>query len=324
MPPRRLPAKPPIRPVSDLAAMRRAVFVTLVTVALVGCAGDGRSLQEPAFAPPPPEAVVIEPGASVAPATDVLTPPSALSAAPSTVARAIEFDRLFSPANATAEVDGTGALPGDSITVDDEPADVISFDVHDDGFVARIRIDDEGAHTVCIADTCGRVFTLAADAESPDEVIAQIEEALLSVQDIVDYPAEFPEWTVEIGGPFSGTGGTTDAASKTVTIHRNRGRSIDEFVRTILHEFGHIADTERLDDAARAAYLTIRGIDPKVEWLDETSHRLDQWARQPGEDFAETMVMFWSGGRWEPRTMVDQPPPTETQLAEIAALVDAD
>ena len=305
--------------------MRQAVLVTLVAALLAACSGDGRSLQEPAFAPPDPlpDEAVIEQAPTVVPVTNVLTPASTVSAAPSTAARVILFDRLFSPANATAEVDGVGALPGDPVTVDDEPADVVSFEVDADGFVAKIRIDDEGAHTVCIADTCGRVFTLAADAESSEEVIAQIEEAMVSAQGIVDYPREFPGWAVEIGGPFSGTGGTTDAASKTVTIHRNRGRSIDEFVRTILHEFGHVADAERLDDAERATYLTIRGIDPKVEWLDATSHRLDEWERQPGEDFAEAMVMFWTGGRWEPRTLLDLPPPSSTQLAEIAALVDA-
>ena len=130
----------------------------------------------------------------------------------------------------------------------------------------------------------------------------------------------FPDWTVEIGGVLSGTGGTIDAASKTVTIYRNRGREVDDFVRTLLHEFGHVADVELLDDAARDRYRALRGFAPDTPWLSEQSHRIEDWGRQPGEDFAEVMTMIWSDGRWTPRTL-EGTPPGDAELAEVAALV---
>ena len=48
------------------------------------------------------------------------------------------------------------------------PADVLSFEVDEDGgFTLQVWIEDEGAHTVCVADACSQVYTLAPDAESP-------------------------------------------------------------------------------------------------------------------------------------------------------------
>ena len=61
----------------------------------------------------------------------------------------IVIERLWSPANALAELTGTGATTDDPVTVDGESATVVSFDSEDDGsFTATVRIDEEGAHTV--------------------------------------------------------------------------------------------------------------------------------------------------------------------------------
>ena len=103
-------------------------------------------------------------------------------------------------------------------------------------------------------------------------------------------------------------------------IYRNRGRSVDDFVRSILHEFGHVVDAERLDDPERVAYLELRGLDPTTEWSEPGAHRMTDWARQPTEDFAEAMVMIWSDGRWVPRTELLAPAPTADVLAEVELL----
>jgi hypothetical protein len=306
--------------------LRVAGLVATVAVMVVACdIGDGRQLREPVFDLPPPPVTTVEapPQESPtlpAPTATPTSEPVPESILASTVGRSpIEIERLSSPANATAEMIGTGALVTDPVTVDDDPADVLSFDVHGDGrFTLQVWIDDEGAHTVCVSDACGRVYTLAADAETPDEVIAKIEQALPLAEAYLAYPVEFPEWSVEIGGALSGTGGTTDADTKTITIYRNRGRSVDDFVRTILHEFGHVTDFERLDDFERASYLELRDIDPATMWRDEQAHRLDQWGLQPSEDFAEVMVAIWTDDRWSPRTEQLAPPPS----ADVRAAVD--
>jgi hypothetical protein len=285
-------------------------------LATTACSSDGRELADPVFPPPATEP---------APTTTLVLvdelpgeptdPPSA--SAPAEAAGRVVIDRLYSPANATAELTGTGAVFGDPVTVDGEPADLLSFDIDDGVFTAQVWIEVEGAHTVCVADACGRVFTLAPDAESPEEVVAKIEEAIVLAAEILPYDELFPEWSIEIGGALSGTGGTADADRRVVTVYRNRGRSVDDFVRTILHEYGHVVDAERLDDADRAQYLVLAGYPADTPWRDPEARRIDDWARQPAEDFAEVFVAAWTNGRWMPRT---RDTPSDELLAGILAL----
>jgi hypothetical protein len=300
---------------------------------VAGCSSDGRTLDPPTFPLPQrqeaPAVAAAGPSNSPASTVAIAAAPTVPSPAPPTVADVaasarefpIEVERLFSPANAIAEMVGTGATAVDPVTVGGEPADVLNFDVDSArSFVVQVWIADDGAHTVCIADTCGRVFTLAPDAQTPEEVIATIEQAIPFAEEILDFRTLFPDWDLVIGGALAGTGGSTDDEAKVVTIYRNRGRSIDDFVRTILHEYGHVADFELLDETDRVEYLAIRGIDPDTPWRDDDAHRLDQWGLQPSEDFAEVMAMLWSDGAWLPRTgLADVPTPE--MLVDVSSLL---
>lgn len=288
---------------------RPSAWWLAAVLVVAACSDDGRELAEPVFPPPevpaapvPPDPVPDDASSTV----DVLpSEPLDDASAPTDADEGgrVVIDRLSSPANATAEATGTGALLGDPVTVDGVPADLLSFEVDADGsFTVQVWIEDEGAHTVCIADTCGRVFTLAPDAETAEEVVAKIEQAIELATDTLPYDELFPEWSVEIGGALSGTGGTTDEERRVVTIYRNRGRTVDDFVRTILHEYGHVVDVERLDDDDRAAYLELAGFAPDTPWRDPEARRIEDWARQPAEDFAEVMVAAWTDRRWSPRT----------------------
>lgn len=233
------------------------------------------------------------------------------------------FEQLSSPENAIAEIVGSGVSIDDTVTVDDVVTEFVSFETTaDGGFVAQVFIADEGAHTVCVAATCGRVFTLDPAAESLDDVAVKIEAAQVAVADRFDSAAVFPDWTVVTAGPFSGTGGTTDAATKTITVYSNRNRTVDEFSRTILHEWGHVLDIERLTDDERATYLAIRGIAADTAWSDDDDHSIEAWAMQPSEDFAEVMAMLLSDGEYLPRTETLAPMPSTEQLVVIGDLVD--
>lgn len=264
------------------------------------------------------EAVVV-PTATLPPTT----PTTAIAAPPPTAAPApIVVERLWSPANATAEMVGTGALPTDPVTVDGAPANVVSFDRAEEGtFTLRVWIEDEGAHTVCVRDECGRVYTLAPDAETIEEVEAKIDEAIPLAQQIVDFEALYPEWTIEVSGPFSGVGGSTDPDRLVVTVHANRGRTVDDYVRTILHEYGHVADFERLTDEERLEYLAVRGIPADVPWRSDGTHSLEEWAQQPAEDFAEVVVALWTDGELVPRTAALAPAPDQATLDAVAGML---
>ncbi|MEO1059176.1 MAG: hypothetical protein AAFY28_19890, partial [Actinomycetota bacterium] len=213
----------------------------------------------------------------------------------STAGSPIVIERLWSPENAVAEVNGSGASPGAVVTVDDEAQEEASFDFGADGaFTMRVQILDEGAHTVCVDDACGRVYTRAIDAESIEEVEAKINEAIVLAQERFDFEAALPEWRIEVAGPMSGTGGSTDVDDKIIVIHSNRNRSLDEYVVTVLHEWGHAVDAEWMSDDDRVAYRTLRGIDAATEWREPGVHELDTWVLQPSEDFAEVMAAYWT------------------------------
>jgi hypothetical protein len=251
-------------------------------------------------------------------------PPATSPAAPTTLAAPTEivFDQLWSPEPAIAQASGTGAVAVDPVTVDGEPGDVVEFDVRADGsFDMRVFIADEGAHTVCIADTCGRVYTLAADAETPEEVIDKIDEARAIANELMPFEEWFPEWTFEIPGLLAGTGGSVDDETKTVNVYRNRGRTVDDFVRTIFHEYGHVADAEWLDDDRRAEFTALRGFAPGTLWHPDRGHRLDDWAASPAEDFAEVIAAVWAERDWAIRT--DGGPLTDDDVAFVERVMSA-
>jgi hypothetical protein len=310
---------------ADRAAVAAVPLAVIVTVVLAGCGGDGRELAD-ADAPLPTTTTSTTipatiPALSAGPSipdgeipaldlptvvtvpveTDPIAPGSPITG-PSAPSRVV-IDELSSPENAVALAVGSGARTSDPVTVDGVAGDVVSFDVAEDGsFEVRVFIADEGAHTVCIGDACGRVYTLDPDADTPDEVVAKIEEAIPLANGIVPNDVWFPDWTIEIGGALSGTGGIADATDRTVTVYRNRGREVDDFVRTIVHEFGHVADATWLTDEQRAEFATMRGFAADVPWEGNGGHRLEDWAVAPAEDFAEVMAAVWSAGRWDIRT----------------------
>ncbi len=255
-------------------------------------------------------------------ASSTLPPPN--SSAPTTVApSAIVIERLWSPENAVAEMNGSGASPNAVVTVDDDTQADATFDFGPDGeFTMRVEILDEGAHTVCVDDACGRVYTRAIDAESIEEVEAKIDEAIGLARERFDFETALPEWRIEVAGPMSGTGGSTDIDSKTIVINSNRNRSLEEYVVTVLHEWGHAVDAEWMSDDDRATYRALRGIDPDTEWRLPGAHDIDTWGLQPSEDFAEVMAAYWTGGEHVPRTGELAPPPDDATFAAVVELLD--
>ena len=53
--------------------------------------------------------------------------------------------------------------------------------------------------------------------------------------------------------------------------------------RILAHEIGHMVDVTRMDDDARAQFMSMRGFDPSMDWRDSSA----PWADRPQEDFAE-------------------------------------
>jgi hypothetical protein len=166
------------------------------------------------------------------------------------------------------------------------------------------------------------IAEIMGSGASIDEVALKIEDAKVAAAERFNSATMFPSWTIATAGPFSGTGGTTDAETKTITVYSNRNRTVADFARTILHEWGHVFDAERLTDDGRAEYLALRGIAADTEWTADDDHSIGAWALQPSEDFAEVIALIVSDGDYTPRTETLAPVPTDVQLAAIASLVD--
>lgn len=301
-----------VRRPAPLGRCARLAVAAVIAAIAAGCGGS----EPPIFVDD-----VVEAPTTAATTTTILVVPATTEPP----RQAIEVIRAWSPENATAEIIGTGAQTSDVVTVDDVLVTPESFTVDADGeFTLRVTIDDEGAHTVCVRDACSRVFTLAADAESTEEVEAKIAAARPIAAAIFDGEALFPDWSIEVSGPFSGTGGRTDAESKTITVYANRGRSVEEFVVTILHEWGHVVDVERLTDEERVTYLRARGIDETTPWRSPVSHSIGDWGDQPSEDFAEVLVALWTaetGTPHEVRTLAGADAPDQALFEQVTALV---
>lgn len=293
----------------------RWLTVALLVVAC-GCGADDDTVFVAESVPPAPSSDGTAVSGSAAPDP---TDPAATASAP-TALQEITVDRAWSPENATAQIEGIGATAADPVTVDDAPATVESFEGGVDGFVLRVRIEDEGAHTVCVRDVCSRVFTLAPDADTPEQIQAKIDEAIVAAEQLFDGTSRFPDWSIMRSGAFGGTGGSTDAVGKTISVYANRGRTVDEFTVTILHEWGHVVDLELLDAGDRAAYLELRGYDPATEWDANDTHRIEDWAASPSEDFAEVMVVAWTGGEHQVRTTAPAGQPSAEVVAATVAL----
>lgn len=85
-----------------------------------------------------------------------------------------------------------------------------------------------------------------------------------------------PGWRIEFVGPRNGYRGLTFTNDKVIQIYQRSDFSFDDYVHVLAHEIGHAIDVTYLDDSARAAWISIRGINANAPW----------WVSEGGRDFA--------------------------------------
>ena len=183
-----------------------------------------------------------------------------------------------------------------------------------------------GAQTLCIGDTCGRVWVKDPDAQTNEEAQTIAQEAVDEVLAETSFLTHFPQWRVVTTGPVSGVGGSTDAENLTIRVYASPGRTHDEYVTTVLHEMGHVVDFEWVTDSIRFEYRAIRGLQDDVPWSREVSddvHGDDRW-RFGQEDLAEIVVAILTDGDHVPRSDAIAAAPEPDDLDRIARLIDPD
>jgi len=225
----------------------------------------------------------------------------------------VRFSGDLAAPEATVELTSDGQLLG-TTTITARPDG--SFDVDVAGF-------DPGPQEVCLGQVCARVLVADPTTEDPAVIEARILEAIEVTETHFDFDRYLADWTIEITGQNTGTGGTASIENKQLRINANSGRSLDDYVITILHEAGHAVDADYLDEDARDAFRSLREHAGDLPWggRGHTSDSVDRWA-DSAEDFAEVFVAWVLGGDYVTQSTVVAPQPTDQQLQAFCELLN--
>ncbi len=236
--------------------------------------------------------------------------------------------RLWSPAPNTARAEGSMASGEALIEVraaGQAPREVLVLADANGSFVVDIDGLAPGPQELCLDDACQRVLIVDPATEDRVTIDARIEEAIRLAGNRLDIDAVLPGWTIQIGGPNTSTGGTTNAASRSITINANSGRTVTDYEITVLHEIAHGVDAQWLTDATREQFRSLRGHDPTLLWgpVDELAVGQERW-RNSAEDFAEVFVAWLLDNNYSIETTIVAPQPSDCDLRSFCALIAVD
>jgi hypothetical protein len=133
----------------------------------------------------------------------------------------------------------------------------------------------------------------------------------------VDFPWEPLGFTVKFLPAQDGLKAGTYPDIKRIEVYVRRGLKISELAFDVAHEIGHAYDWVRMDDAKRAEYKRLRGIQ-SGDWF--TCAGCDDLAT-PAGDFAETFA-YLTVGQINFRSEL-APAPDRSQMARLEALIRA-
>lgn len=131
---------------------------------------------------------------------------------------------------------------------------------------------------------------------------------------VITFPIELTGYSLAFVGPRKGIEGWTSSTAQQITVYVRPTQSADDVARVLAHELGHVVDQQRLDDAERALYRRMRGLDdrpwyPCLGCADDTS---------PAGDFAEVFA-WWLRGPGSFKSAL-APAPTNAELERLSSL----
>lgn len=330
----------PVKRFSTFAFLLGSIFVLCFFVLCVTACGETTRVEQATPGPSPTLSATFSAARGsrvVAAAGEAELVESAGSAA--AVALSLQVDTVTSTVAGTARVSGhlVGATPnslalsaGIDVVVSTEGdaassrrvMKVSSADPSKSPAPFLLDVDGlaPGPQTLCLADDCHRVLVAKETHETPAQINEKILMAMARANQIFDFTTELPEWQVVIAGPSTGAGGHFSPGKRTIAISGTSGRTVDEFVTTILHEVGHAIDHDYVTVDERAQFRSLRGIDPALKWQPDGLAPDQRWA-SPAEDFAEVFVAWLTNGEHQTRSVVAGQPSAD-DLAIFSQLVD--
>ena len=240
----------------------------------------------------------------------------------------LTISKLWSPMANTARAEGTMSANRLEVAVTVNGSDLGQVTLTSDPegkFVIDIADLDPGPQEVCLVDACQRVLVADPTAEARSVIDARIDEARNLVEQRFDLAVLLPDWTIITDGPNSSAGGHTNADQRTIVVHANSGRTLDEYEITLLHEVGHAIDAQWLTPVARDEFRALRGHDPSLEWgvVDQFAVGDERW-RNSAEDFSEVFVAWALANNYSIMSEVVAPQPSDDDLRTFCALIAAD
>ncbi|MEM7091945.1 MAG: hypothetical protein AAF567_02990 [Actinomycetota bacterium] len=238
----------------------------------------------------------------------------------------LHIERLWSPTDGIARVEGTTTLPADSevlVMIDGVPLVPVQLVPDSDGvFVVEIDSLATGLRTICLESACEEVFVGEQDDGPPTTLPERLALATEQAETIFDASLHLPGWTVESTGPSNEADGYTLGDDRVVLISANAGRTTSQLTVAVLHEFGHAVDTDYLDDERRDQFRELRGLPPDQAWGDASTQLGDERWTTPADDFAEVFVAWLLGDAYAIRTSALAEQPTDEQLDVFCTLLE--
>jgi hypothetical protein len=136
---------------------------------------------------------------------------------------------------------------------------------------------------------------------------------------LVDYPWKRTGYSIVFTGPNPNLLGLTEPSRKQITIYLRPTQSTGDIIHVLGHEIAHAVDFTMTNDAERAEYRRIRGLDDDTPWYPTCGLCPDY--RFPVGDWAETFAYWLLGGSFNSQLGGR---PTPAQLAALKPIFAAD
>lgn len=173
---------------------------------------------------------------------------------------------ILIPASALTSTSATSTALSTNTVVEPQLAGAPVVDV----VTSEVPADELAPAISIVADAAQETSAELASQETPVELNA-VELAAIGAQIEQRVPFDieqaFPGWAISYEAESVRYAGLTNSRTRTITMFVGASTDLDFAAEVLVHELGHAADLDKLDDELRAQWLEMRSI-PPVWWAE--------------------------------------------------------